>query len=118
MRIAYAYKLEAAPGKTIVGVDATYLPGEETPPHTHKNGPIMVYVLSGSVKVGLNGKEPKIECAGDSHYEPADTHVTLAVNPSSIESCRFFFTEVLDTEIWESQGKKALFKLDSDPTLP
>ncbi|KAJ5334646.1 hypothetical protein N7452_007049 [Penicillium brevicompactum] len=112
MRIAYAYDLEDAPGKTIVGVDATYLPSEITPPHTHKNGPIMVYVLSGQVRVGLNGEEPKIECAGDSHYEPADTHNTISENPSRTESCRFFFTEVLDTAIWKAQGMEALFKLD------
>ncbi|KAJ5991636.1 hypothetical protein N7499_004052 [Penicillium canescens] len=113
-KVVYAFPLKEVPGKTIVGVHASYPPGGWTPPHTHENGSISVYIVSGKVKLQLNYGETTIDCAGQSHYEPPETHVTIAENPSTTETCVFFFTEIIDTKVWEKEGEDALYKIDPE----
>lgn len=64
------------------------------------------------MKSQLNYGETTITSAGQSYYEPPETHVTIAENPSTTESCVFFFTEIIDTKVWEEEGQDALYKLD------
>ena len=95
-----------------MGVYASYPPNGWTPPHTHENGSISVYVVSGKVRGQLNDEETTIKSAGESSYEPPDAHVTIAENPSTTEPCVFFFTEIIDTKVWENEGENALYKID------
>jgi quercetin dioxygenase-like cupin family protein len=49
-------------------------PGEASPAHRH-NAQTFVYVLSGNVAMGVNGKEALTLHAGDTFYEsPTDVH--------------------------------------------
>ena len=65
-----------------------YAPGEESKIHRH-SGHTFVYVLEGSLVMGVKGQEPVNLKAGQTFYEtPADIH-TISRNGSNVEPARF-----------------------------
>jgi quercetin dioxygenase-like cupin family protein len=69
------------PGKEALMVTVIYNPGEVGIPHRH-DAHVFVYVLEGSVIMGLEGSNEVTLQPGDSFYEgPEDIH-TVARNPS------------------------------------
>ena len=71
-------------GQEIVVLEVTYPPGAKSASHRH-NAHTVVYVLSGSVRMAVEGGETRTLHPGDVFYEsPADIH-TVSMNASETE---------------------------------
>jgi quercetin dioxygenase-like cupin family protein len=76
------------PGKEAVVITVDYPPGGENPVHRH-NAHAFVYVLEGSIVMGVRGAEPVTLTPGQTFYEgPEDIH-TVSRNASLTEPARF-----------------------------
>src|SRR5262249_32209597 len=62
------------PGKEVLMISVEYPPGGSDPVHRH-NAQAFVYVLEGSIIMGVNGEKPVTLTAGQTFYEgPKDVH--------------------------------------------
>jgi quercetin dioxygenase-like cupin family protein len=76
------------PGKELLMISVEYPPGASDPVHRH-NAQALVYVLEGSVIMGVNGEKPVTLTAGQTFYEgPNDVH-TVGRNASKTMPARF-----------------------------
>jgi quercetin dioxygenase-like cupin family protein len=76
------------PGKEAVMLMVEYPPGSVDPVHRH-NADAFVYVLEGSIVMGVRGSKPMTLTAGQTFYEgPHDVH-TIGRNASSTKPARF-----------------------------
>jgi quercetin dioxygenase-like cupin family protein len=75
-------------GKEVQIFTVEYPPGGHDPVHRH-NAHAFVYVLEGSIVMGLNGGKPVTVTAGQTFYEgPNDIH-TVGDNASKTEPAKF-----------------------------
>lgn len=73
--------LSDIPGKELLMITVEYPPGNSDPVHRH-NAQALVYVLEGSIVMGVNGEKPVTLTAGQTFYEgPNDIH-TVGRNAS------------------------------------
>lgn len=83
------------PGKEVVMITVTYPPGSSDPIHRH-NADAFVYVLEGSVVMGLNGGEPVTLGPGQAFYEgPSNIH-TIGRNASKTRPAKFLVLLIKD----------------------
>jgi len=76
------------PGKEAVMLTVDYPPGAVDPVHRH-NADAFVYVLEGSIVMGVRGGKPVTLTPGQTFYEgPQDVH-TIGRNASSTRPARF-----------------------------
>ncbi|HMM77983.1 MAG TPA: cupin domain-containing protein [Gammaproteobacteria bacterium] len=76
------------PGKEAVLIGVEYPPGGQDPVHRH-HAHGFVYVLEGSIVMGVRGREPVTLTPGQTFYEgPHDVH-TIGRNASLTEPARF-----------------------------
>jgi len=76
------------PGKEVLVLTVEYPPGSVDPVHRH-DAHAFVYVLEGTIVMGVDGKQPVTLHAGEVFYEsPADVH-TIGRNASSKKPARF-----------------------------
>jgi quercetin dioxygenase-like cupin family protein len=76
------------PGKELLMIAVEYPPGSSDPVHRH-NAQAFVYVLEGSVVMGVNGGKPVTLTAGQTFYEgPNDIH-TVGRNASKTTPAKF-----------------------------
>jgi len=76
------------PGKELLMIAVEYPPGSSDPVHRH-NAQAFVYVLEGSVVMGVNGGKPVTLTAGETFYEgPNDIH-TVGRNASKTMPAKF-----------------------------
>jgi len=76
------------PGKEATVITVNYPPGGESPIHKH-NAHAFVYVLEGSIVMGLRGGKNVTLMPGETFYEgPADIH-TVSRNASATAPARF-----------------------------
>jgi quercetin dioxygenase-like cupin family protein len=76
------------PGKELLMITVEYPPGSSDPVHRH-NAQALVYVLEGSIVMGVNGGEPVTLTAGQTFYEgPNDIH-TVGRNASKTMPAKF-----------------------------
>lgn len=76
------------PGKEAVVITVDYPPGGESPMHRH-NAHAFVYVLEGSIVMGVRGGKSVTLKAGQTFYEsPNDIH-TISRNASLTEPAKF-----------------------------
>jgi quercetin dioxygenase-like cupin family protein len=76
------------PGKEVVMITVTYAPGASAPPHKH-NAHGFIYVLEGSIVMGVKGGKPVTLTPGQTFYEgPTDIH-TIGRNASKTKSAKF-----------------------------
>jgi quercetin dioxygenase-like cupin family protein len=69
-------------------ITVEYAPGQSTPAHRH-NAHVFVYVLEGSLLMGVKGKEPVTVSAGQTFYEaPTDVH-EISRNASDSKPAKF-----------------------------
>src|SRR5262245_34804797 len=62
------------PAKELLMISVEYPPGASDPVHRH-NAQAFVYVLEGSIIMGVNGEKPVTLTAGQRFYEgPKDVH--------------------------------------------
>jgi quercetin dioxygenase-like cupin family protein len=76
------------PGKELLMISVEYAPGGEDPVHRHDAHGI-VYVLEGSIVMGVKGGKEVTLKPGDTFYEgPADLH-TVGRNASKTKPAKF-----------------------------
>ena len=76
------------PGKELLMISVEYPPGASDPVH-HHNAQTLLYVLEGSVIMGLNHEKPLTLTAGQTFYEgPNDVH-TVGRNASNTMPAKF-----------------------------
>jgi len=76
------------PGKEVVVLNVEYPPGGADPVHRH-DANAFVYVLEGTIVMGVKGGKAVTLHAGETFYEgPEDIH-TIGRNASSTKSARF-----------------------------
>ncbi len=74
-----------SPSREIRTVRIDYEPGEASEwPNRHPCG-AFVYVIEGSVRIGLKGQEPQVLHEGDSLYEPPGSLQSMSENASDHE---------------------------------
>jgi quercetin dioxygenase-like cupin family protein len=93
------------PGKEVLMLSVEYPPGSADPVHRH-NAEAFVYVIEGSIVMGVNGGQPVTLSAGQSFHEgPNDVH-TIGRNASTDKPAKFVVFLLKDS------GKPALIPVD------
>lgn len=76
------------PGKEVLIITVDYAPGAADPVHRH-DAPAFVYVLEGSIVMGVKGGKEQVVNAGQLFYEgPQDLH-TVGRNASKTKPAKF-----------------------------
>lgn len=92
-----AKELTGMPGKEGVMVTVEYPPGGASQPHRH-DAHVYVYVLSGSLRMQVDGQEPVTLKPGQTFYEsPQDVH-RVSANASATEPAKFLVFMVKDKD--------------------
>ena len=92
-----AKELTGIPGKEGVMVTVEYPPGGASQPHRH-DAHVYVFVLSGSLRMQVDGQEPVTLKPGQTFYEsPQDVH-RVSANASATEPAKFLVFMVKDKE--------------------
>jgi quercetin dioxygenase-like cupin family protein len=76
------------PGKEALLIEVEYPPGGADPVHRH-DAHAIVYVLEGSIVMGVRGAEPVTLTAGQTFYEGPDDIHTIGRNASTTEPAKF-----------------------------
>jgi quercetin dioxygenase-like cupin family protein len=74
-------------GQALSAVEVDIAPGAASAPHHHA-GSVYVYVLAGTIRLGLGGETPKLYHAGDSFFEPPGSTHAVSENPSKTEPAK------------------------------
>ena len=83
----FAQALANLPGQRLSAVEVEVAPGAASAPHHHA-GSVYVYVLAGTIRLGLGGEAPKLYRAGESFFEPPGSTHAVSENPSKTEAAR------------------------------
>jgi quercetin dioxygenase-like cupin family protein len=88
-------ELTGIPGKECMMLSVTYPPGAVDSAHRHK-GYAFVYVLEGSIVMGLNGGQEVTLKPGQTFYEGPDDLHTVGRNASNTKAARFIAVLIKD----------------------
>ena len=89
--------LSDIPGKELLMITVEYPPGSSDPVHRH-NAQALVYVLDGSIVMGVNGEKPVTFTARQTFYEgPNDIH-TVGRNASKTMPAKFLVVLLKDKD--------------------
>ena len=86
--VLFAHELEDVPDRNLVVslLEFPPAPAKAEPCGDHRHaGPAYVYVLKGTMRLGIGGQPVQTLHAGQSFYEPAGSLHTVAENASSTE---------------------------------
>ena len=90
-------ELPQIPGKEVVMLTVSYLPGGASLPHRH-DAEVFVYVLEGSVVMQIDGQETVTLGAGQTFHEgPTDIHRQSA-NASATQPAKFLVFIIKDKD--------------------
>lgn len=98
-------KLDNVPGKEVLMLTVEYPPGGADPVHRH-NADALVYVLEGSIVMGVAGGKPVTLTAGQTFREGPDDVHTVGRNASDTKPAKFVVFLLKDI------GKPALIPVD------
>ncbi|KIW21075.1 hypothetical protein PV08_01654 [Exophiala spinifera] len=101
VKVLYDYRLENAPGKSIVGLQVHLPPGGFTPPHRHGGATVVATVTDGQFLSGMNGNPPVVYEVGQSFMELPGCHHTVAENNSRENPATFTAVFIVDTDVVE-----------------
>jgi len=76
------------PGKEILTITVDYPPGAVDPVHRH-DAHAIVYVLEGSIVMGVKGQKEQVLKPGDTFYEGPDDIHTVGRNASKTKPAKF-----------------------------
>jgi quercetin dioxygenase-like cupin family protein len=85
------------PGKELLMIKVEYPPGSSDPIHRH-NAHALVYVLEGSIVMGVNGEKPVTLTAGQTFYEGPDDIHTAGHNASQTNPAKFLVVLLKDKD--------------------
>ena len=89
--------LSDIPGKELLMITVEYPPGTSDPVHRH-NAQALIYVLEGSIAMGVNDEKPVTLTAGQTFYEgPNDIH-TVGRNASKTLPAKFLVVLLKDKD--------------------
>jgi len=89
--------LSDIPGKELLMITVEYPPGASDPVHRH-NAQALVYVLEGSIVMGVNDEKPVTLTPGQTFYEgPNDIH-TVGRNASNTMPAKFLVVLLKDKD--------------------
>jgi quercetin dioxygenase-like cupin family protein len=89
--------LSDIPGKELLMITVEYPPGASDPVHRH-NAQALVYVLEGSIVMGVNGETPVTLTPGQTFYEgPNDVH-TVGRNASKAMPAKLLVVLLKDND--------------------
>ena len=89
--------LSDIPGKELLMITVEYPPGSHDPVHRH-NAHAFIYVLEGSIVMGVNDEKPVTLTAGQTFYEgPNDIH-TAGRNASKTKPAKFLVVLLKDKD--------------------
>nr|WP_253262006.1 cupin domain-containing protein [Ramlibacter montanisoli] len=101
-------ELPEHPGKELLSITVEYPPGGSDPVHRH-DAHAFVYVLEGSVVMGLRGGREVTLAKGQTFYEaPGDVH-TVSRNASSTKPAKFLVVFLKDKgtdSVLPARGKR------------
>jgi quercetin dioxygenase-like cupin family protein len=89
--------LSDIPGKELLMITVEYPAGSSDPVHRH-NAQALVYVLEGSIVMGVNGEMPVTLTAGQSFYEGPDDIHTVGRNASKTMPAKFLVVLLKDKD--------------------
>ena len=81
-------KLQNEPGKEVLMLTVEYPPGGADPVHRH-NAEAFVYVLEGSIVMGVKGGQPVTLGVGQTFHEGPDDVHTIGRNASDSKPAKF-----------------------------
>src|SRR6516165_8479954 len=81
-------QVQGNPGKELLMILVEYPPGASDPVHRHK-AQAFLYVLEGSVIMGLNHEKPLTLTAGQTFYEGLNDIHTVGRNASKTRPAKF-----------------------------
>jgi quercetin dioxygenase-like cupin family protein len=87
--------LPDVPGKEVVMITVTYPPGSSGPVHKH-DAHAFIYVLEGSVVMGVNDGEPVTLAPGQVFYEGTNDIHTIGRNASKTRPAKFLVFLIKD----------------------
>ena len=98
-RLALEHDLPALDGAalTVSMVEVTYGPGESSAPHTH-GCPVVGYVVSGSVRMQVEGRSPDTYHTGETFYEAPGVEHIMSANASRETPAKFLAWFTCDSE--------------------
>lgn len=76
------------PGKEILAITVDYAPGAADPIHRH-DAHAVVYVLEGSIVMGVKGEKEQVLSAGQTFYEGPQHLHTVGRNASKTKPAKF-----------------------------
>ena len=89
--------LSDIPGKELLMITVEYPPGASDPVHRH-NAQALVYVLEGSIVMGVNGEKPVTLTPGQTFYEGPDDIHTVGRNASKTMPAKFLVVLLKDKD--------------------
>ena len=89
--------LSDIPGKELLMITVEYPPGSSDPVHRH-NAQALVYVLEGSIVMGVNGEQPVTLTAGQTFYEGPNYIHTVGRNASKTMPAKFLVVLLKDKD--------------------
>ncbi len=95
--LLFDQKLQDIPGKSGQVLTVTFAPGESSAQHRH-NAHTFVYVLEGSVVMGVRGSEPVTLKAGETFYENPDDIHEVSRNASDTEAAKILVFFIKGTD--------------------
>lgn len=98
-RLAIEQQLPALDGAAlrVAMVEVTYGPGESSAPHTH-GCPVVGYVVSGAVRMQVEGQSPDTYQAGETFYEAPGVEHIMSANASREMPAKFLAWFTCDSE--------------------
>jgi quercetin dioxygenase-like cupin family protein len=103
-----AKDLAGLPGREGVMFTVEYPPGGTSTAHRH-DAHVFVYVLSGAIRMQVDGGEPLTLEPGDTFYESPDNVHRISANASDTEPARFLVVMIKD------KGKPATRPVEQAP---
>ncbi|CEJ91346.1 hypothetical protein VHEMI07064 [[Torrubiella] hemipterigena] len=112
VKVLYDYELTNAPGKSLIGIEVSYLPNGYTPPHRHSGATVVGMTIEGEILSGMNGNPPQVYKVGESFRELPGCHHTVGENNSAEHPAKLIATFVIDTAIVKEKGYAVLTQID------
>jgi quercetin dioxygenase-like cupin family protein len=94
----FSHPISNIPGKSLVAVEVSYLPGGASAPHHHSDSAfIYAYVVSGQIASQVEGQPEHTYRAGECWYETPGAHHLVSRNASNTEPAKLLAVFVVDT---------------------
>jgi quercetin dioxygenase-like cupin family protein len=96
---AFSELIPNIPGKSLIAAVVTYPPGGKTPPHHHAASAFVTgYVLSGAIRIQVDGGKVQVFQAGESFSEEPGARHDISENASETEPAKLLAIFVVDSK--------------------